>query len=73
MPDGLNQCACIADGMAYYALPDGIFPQGFSFGVFCGVALIISVHFHKRNIVGSKDISMHRILHVMSATFIKRH
>ena len=25
--------------MAYYALPDGIFPQGFSFGVFCGVAL----------------------------------
>ena len=22
-----------------YALPDGIFPQGFSFGVFCGVAL----------------------------------
>ena len=24
--------------MAYYALPDGIFPQGFSFGVFCGVA-----------------------------------
>ena len=26
-----------------YALPDGIFPQGFSFGVFCGVALTIGL------------------------------
>ena len=29
------------DMLAEMALPDGIFPQGFSFGVFCGVALSI--------------------------------
>ena len=42
--------------MAYYALPDGIFPQGFSFGVFCGVALIQKLLYWDKFVAGNAPI-----------------